>query len=97
MTDAERIAQLEAEREALQGRLRALEWQPMETAPPATNLWVYEPGCGCYTARYQLLATGTFAWVGASAEYFNGQPTCWMPLPPLPTVEAVGAIPAPQP
>lgn len=76
------IHQLEAERDELR---RAVEWQPIETAPANwTDILLCDPE---FRSDHRKVFEGYFdadmeVWVAASGEPVS--PTHWMPLPPAP-------------
>ena len=60
-------------------------WQPIETAPVGTSIFVYHPMKGRYMAYQDAIDDyGNTVWVTWSGVRGDMPPTHWMPLPKPP-------------
>lgn len=75
------LIQAEAERDLLQDAITRMRWQPIETARPATNLYLFDPEIGVCIGRFVPTATGVSRWLSGCGFL---TPTHWMPLPAPP-------------
>jgi len=71
------------------GQISASGWQPIETAPHATDVLLYSPVLGSLEARMEVgYASGGRRDAVGSTMWYHGTATHWMPLPAAPTPEA---------